>query len=267
LLPGLLDTVARNVARGMPDLALFHVGQVVLARPDASAPPTVPVDRRPTVEQVAALLAALPEQPVHVAVALTGARERPGWWGAGRPASWADAVQAARLVGEVAGVVVQPVAADLPPWHPGRCAALRVAGLVVGHAGELHPKVLEALQLPPRTCAAELDLDALPLIDRRPAPVISPFPPVLLDVALVVDADQPVAEVSRALAEGAGELLEQLRLFDVYTGEQVGPGKRSLAFSLRLRAADRTLTSREATQARDAAVALAAQRCGAVVRG
>jgi phenylalanyl-tRNA synthetase beta chain len=142
-----------------------------------------------------------------------------------------------------------------------------VDGRVVGHAGELHPKVLEALQLPPRTCAAELDLDALPLIDRRPAPVISPFPPVLLDVALVVDADQPVAEVSRALAEGAGELLEQLRLFDVYTGEQVGPGKRSLAFSLRLRAADRTLTSREATQARDAAVALAAQRCGAVVRG
>jgi phenylalanyl-tRNA synthetase beta chain len=97
--------------------------------------------------------------------------------------------------------------------------------------------------------------------------MISPFPPVLLDVALVVDAAQPVAEVSRALVEGAGELLEQLRLFDVYTGEQVGPGKRSLAFSLRLRAADRTLTSREATQARDAAVALAARRCGAVVRG
>jgi len=267
LLPGLLDTVARNVARGMPDLALFHIGQVVLARPDASAPPTVPVDRRPTDEQVAALLAALPEQPVHVAVALTGARERPGWWGPGRPASWADAVQAARLVGEVAGVAVEPVAAELPPWHPGRCAALRVDGRIVGHAGELHPKALEALQLPPRTCAAELNLDALPLVERRPAPVISPFPPVLLDVALVVDASQPVAEVSRALAEGAGELLEQLRLFDVYTGEQVGPGKRSLAFSLRLRAADRTLTSREATQARDAAVALAARRCGAVVRG
>jgi phenylalanyl-tRNA synthetase beta chain len=142
-----------------------------------------------------------------------------------------------------------------------------VDGRVVGHAGELHPKVLEALQLPPRTCAAELDLDALPLVERRPAPMISPFPPVLLDVALVVDAAQPVAEVSRALVEGAGELLEQLRLFDVYTGEQVGPGKRSLAFSLRLRAADRTLTSREATQARDAAVALAARRCGAVVRG
>jgi phenylalanyl-tRNA synthetase beta chain len=90
---------------------------------------------------------------------------------------------------------------------------------------------------------------------------------VLLDVALVVDAEQPAAEVADALREGAGELLESLRLFDVYTGDQVGQARKSLAFSMRMRALDRTLTTEEATAARDAAVAVAARRHGAVVRG
>jgi phenylalanyl-tRNA synthetase beta chain len=266
LLPGLLDAVVRNVARGMTDVALFHIGQVVLPHAELSPVPSVPVDARPSDEQIRALLDALPAQPVHVAVALTGMRERPGWWGPGRPANWADAVHAAELVAEAAGVELQVVAADLPPWHPGRCASLRVGDWPVGYAGELHPKVVEALGLPPRTCAMELALDALPLTEQRPAPRISPFPPVLLDVALVVDQAQPANAVAAALREGAGELLEHLRLFDVYTGDQVGEGKRSLAFTMRMRAPDRTLTREEAIVARDAAVALAAERCGAVVR-
>jgi phenylalanyl-tRNA synthetase beta chain len=158
------------------------------------------------------------------------------------------------------------LAADLAPWHPGRCAELRVGGFPIGHAGELHPKVVEALGLPARTCVMELDLDLIPLTERRPAPVVSPFPPVLLDVALVVDDTHPAASVAQALREGAGALLEDLRLFDVYTGEQVGEGKRSLAFSMRLRAPDRTLTIEEATAARDSAVAQATERFGATVR-
>ncbi|MDT7692427.1 MAG: phenylalanyl-tRNA synthetase beta chain, partial [Pseudonocardiales bacterium] len=170
-------------------------------------------------------------------------------------------------VAEAAGVELTVVAADMAPWHPGRCAQLRLGDSPVGYAGELHPKVVEALGLPPRTCVLELALDLLPLTERRPAPSISPFPPVLLDVALVVDEDQPAAPVADALREGAGELLEYLALFDVYEGDQVGEGKRSLAFSMRLRAADRTLTREEATAARDAAVAVAAERYGAVVRG
>jgi phenylalanyl-tRNA synthetase beta chain len=266
LLPGLFDALVRNVARGMGDLALFHIGQVVLPHADASPVPDVPVDRRPTDDEVRGLLDALPEQPVHVAVALAGSRERPGWWGAGRPASWADAVEAARLVADAAGVELKVAKATLPPWHPGRCAALCVGDWLVGYAGELHPKVVEALGLPPRTCAMELALDALPLIDLRPAPAISPFPPVLLDVAVVVDVEQPAGAVASALRDGAGELLEHLRLFDVYAGDQIGEGKRSLAFSMRMRAADRTLTGEEANNARDAAVAVAAERCGAVVR-
>jgi phenylalanyl-tRNA synthetase beta chain len=266
LLPGLLDAVVRNVARGMGDVALYHIGQVVLPRSERVPVPSVGVDHRPTEDEIRALVSALPAQPVHVAVALTGAWERPGWWGPGRAATWADAVHAAHVVAAAAGVELEVLAADLAPWHPGRCAELRVGGFPIGHAGELHPKVVEALGLPARTCVMELDLDLIPLTERRPAPVVSPFPPVLLDVALVVDDAHPAASVTEALREGAGVLLEDLRLFDVYTGEQVGEGKRSLAFSMRLRARERTLTLEEATAARDAAVELAAERFGATVR-
>ncbi|WP_028933396.1 phenylalanine--tRNA ligase subunit beta [Pseudonocardia spinosispora] len=267
LLPGLFDAAIRNVARGMTDVALFHIGQVVLPKQEQSSVPDVPVDRRPSDEQIEALLDALPEQPVHVAAVLAGQRERAGWWGDGRAASWADAVEAAHLVAEASGVELRVTSATLAPWHPGRCASLWVGKWVVGYAGELHPKVVEALGLPKRTCAMELALDVLPLTDLRPAPVISPFPPVLLDVALVVQDDQPAASVADALREGAGDLLEHLRQFDLYTGDQVGEGKRSLAFKMRLRAPDRTLTMEEATAARDSAVAMATERCGAVVRG
>ncbi|SFQ68021.1 phenylalanyl-tRNA synthetase beta chain [Amycolatopsis arida] len=266
LLPGLLDTLQRNIARGFRDLALFHIGQVTLPRATEVPMPEVGVDRRPTDEELAALEGAVPAQPTHVAVVLTGQRRRAGWWGAGEPAIWADAVQAARTVAALAGVELRVESGDLPPWHPGRCARLLVGDWPVGHAGELHPKVVEALGLPPRTVAMELDLDAIPLHDRRPAPVISAYPPVLLDVALVVDEQVPAAELAVALRTGADELLEDVTLFDVYTGDQVGAGKRSLAYKLRFRAPDRTLTVEEATRSRDAAVAAAAERFGATLR-
>jgi len=142
-----------------------------------------------------------------------------------------------------------------------------VNGAVVGHAGELHPAVIERLGLPARTCAMELDLDALPLHEGRPAPTVSPFPPLLQDVALVVEDTVAALEVQEALRAGAGELLEDIWLFDVYTGAQVGTGQRSLAFALRFRAGDRTLTEHDAAAARDAAVAEAGRRVGALLRG
>ncbi len=266
LLPGLLEALARNVSRGQRDLALYGIAQVVLPRAQQVPMPDTGVDARPSDAQIATLNAALPMQPVHVGAVLTGAWERPGWWGPGRPASWADAIRAARVVAAAAGVELRVRSADLAPWHPGRCAQLRVGDWPVGHAGELHPRVIEALGLPKRTCAMELDLDALPLVEEYPAPSVSPFPPVLQDVALVVDAAVPVADVADALRSGAGGLLEDLRLFDVYTGEQVGEGKRSLAFALRFRAPDRTLTAEEASAARAAAVAAATARHNATLR-
>jgi phenylalanyl-tRNA synthetase beta chain len=266
LLPGLLEMLARNRSRGVADLALYHLGQVTLPHARPLAMPEPGVADRPTDAEYAQIKAALPAQPLHVAVVLAGDREPSGWWGRGRPAAWEDAVEAGRLVGRVAGVELRVTKAALAPWHPGRCAALRVGDWVVGHAGELHPKVIEALELPPRTCAMELDLDAIPLTDARPAPLVSPYPPISVDVALVAGADVPAAELADALADGGGELVEDVRLFDVYSGEQVGEGRRSLAYTLRFRAADRTLTSEEANAARDAAVAVAADRFGAALR-
>jgi phenylalanyl-tRNA synthetase beta chain len=115
-----------------------------------------------------------------------------------------------------------------------------------------------------------MELDVAPLAayaePLTPAPHVSTFPVATQDVALVVDAAVPAAEVEAALRAGAGGLLESVRLFDVYAGEQVGEGRRSLAFALRFRASDRTLTVEEATAARDAAVAEAAARVGAVQR-
>jgi phenylalanyl-tRNA synthetase beta chain len=266
LLPGLLDTLVRNVSRGARDLALFHIGQVVQQKAQPIDVPELGVADRPNDDELAGMYASLPQQPVHVGVVLAGNRQRAGWWGPGEKASWADAVQTAQIVAQAAGVQLRVQAWDLPPWHPGRCAQLRVGDWPVGHAGELHPKVIEALGLPKGTVAMELDLDALPLAELRPAPHVSSYPPVLLDIALVVDESVPVGEVTAALRSGAGDLLEDLNLFDVYTGEQTGPGKRSLAYSLRFRAPDRTLTLEEASAARDTALAAVADRYGATLR-
>jgi phenylalanyl-tRNA synthetase beta chain len=117
--------------------------------------------------------------------------------------------------------------------------------------------------------ATELDLDALARhgVPVVPAPDIRTFPVAKEDVALVVADAVSAGELAAALRDGAGELLEQIRLFDVYVGDQVAPGHRSLAFNLRFRAADRTLTVEEVSAVRDAAVAEAGRRLGATLRG
>ncbi|WP_030901477.1 phenylalanine--tRNA ligase subunit beta [Streptomyces sp. NRRL S-474] len=273
LLPGLLAALRRSDGRGSHDLALFETGLVFRPREERRIAAVLPVDRRPTDEELAELNAALPEQPRYAAVVLAGAREQAGWWGKGRPADWADAVEAARAVAREAGAELIIRNGQYAPWHPGRCAELAItvdgAERVVGHAGELHPRVVKALGLPARTCAMEIDLDAVESAGDATvkAPRISTFPVATQDVALVVDAVVPAAEVEEALRDGAGELLESIRLFDVYeNAEQLGEGRKSLAYALRFRAADRTLTVDEASAARDAAVALAGERVGAVLR-
>jgi phenylalanyl-tRNA synthetase beta chain len=269
LLPGLLATARRNISRGFADLALFETGLVFRPTDKEGDPaPLLSVARPPTPEQQEELDAALPRQPWRVGVVLTGQWELAGWWGEGRPATWADAIQAARLVVAEAGVDLEVRADAHAPWHPGRCAALVVDDRVVGHAGELHPGVIAAFDLPARSCAMELELDAFEP-EAEPVPVakpISTYPVATQDVALVVADSVPAGEVAAALRDGAGELLESIRLFDVYTGSQIGPGRRSLAFALRFRATDRTLTVEETTAARDAAVAEAARRTGAELR-
>ena len=291
LLPGLFRVLARNVGRGFADAALFEMGLIFRPRPGAApAAPILPVDRGPTVAELATLEAALPDQPQRIAAVLTGARELDGWWGPGRASSWADVIEAARQVGQICRVPLDIRAEVYAPWHPGRCAAI-YAGVdgqpgnepgneqgsrqprqwLAGHAGELHPRVIEAFGLPDRTCAMELDLSVLfaaaETVGAVQAPQLSAYPLAIQDVALIVDAAVPAADVQAALVAGApAELLESVRLFDVYTGAQIGEDRKSLAYTLRFRAPDRTLTAAETADARDAAVAEARRRVGAVLR-
>ncbi|MBA3490446.1 MAG: phenylalanine--tRNA ligase subunit beta [Longispora sp.] len=268
MLPTLLACLVRNLGRGNRDVALFELGRVFLKADGMTAnSPMLPVERRPTDTDLDTVDALLPNQPWRVATVQTGYIEPDGWWGAGREGNWGDAVEAARMVADSAGVTVEARAARYAPWHPGRCAALYAGDVLIGHAGELHPAVCEALGLPKRTCAMEMELDALPDPRVVEAPMVSPYPPALIDVALVVQEPVPAAEVGMALSDGAGPLAESIRLFDVFTGEQVGEGQKSLAYKLTLRAGDRTLTGEESLAVRDSAVAEAARRHRSALRG
>ncbi|HNF05186.1 MAG TPA: phenylalanine--tRNA ligase subunit beta, partial [Mycobacterium sp.] len=266
LLPALLEALSRNVSRGFVDVALFAIAQVVQPTERTGAVQLIPTHRRPTDEEIAALDASLPHQPVHVGAVLTGLREPRGPWGPGRPVEAADAFEAVRVIARACGVDVRLRAAQYLPWHPGRCAEVLVDGRVVGHAGQLHPAVIERAGLPKGTCAVELNLDAVPVTEVLRAPRVSPFPAVFQDLSLVVAADMAAQAVIDAVRAGAGELLEDVALFDVYTGPQIGEDRKSLTLALRFRAPDRTLTEDEASAARDAAATAAAERVGAVLR-
>ena len=266
LLPALLEALVRNVSRGLVDVALYALAQIVQPTEETRAVELIPVDRRPTDAEIAMLDASLPRQPQHVAAVLAGMRERRGPWGAGRRVEAADAFEAVRIIARANGIDVILRAAQYLPWHPGRCAEVLVGETPIGHAGELHPAVIERSDLPAGTCAMELNLDAIPIVEALPAPRVSPFPAVFQDVSLVVPAAVSARAVADAVREGAGELLEDIQLFDVFTGPQVGADRKSLTFALRFRAPDRTLTEDDASAARDAAVRRAAEAVGAVLR-
>lgn len=266
----LVDALRRNVSRGHKDVALFELGLVFRPGGPLGKAPIPSVLQRPDDETLQQLYAAVPDQPRRAAVVATGLVERAGWWGPGREADWSDAVAAVQ--GVASALAVELVVANDPghaPWHPGRCARLSLTdGTLVGHAGELHPKVLAALDLPPRTVAAEFDVDVLAAASAEPvqARPFSTFPPALTDIALLVRTDVAAADVEAALRSGAGESLEAVALFDVYEGDRIDAGHKSLAYRLTFRAADRTLTTDEVNGFRDAAVAAAASATGAVQR-
>ena len=270
LLPGLLSALGRNVARGHRNLALYETGLVFRPRSKVAPVAPPPAAVRPSEATLAALDASLPEQPERAAVVATGLAEPVGWWGSGRPVDWSDAVAAVVATADVVGVRLDVRADPHEPWHPGRCAGLFVGDRLIGHAGELHPALLERLELPARTCAAEWSLDrlfeasakaALPSVDP-----VSTYPPGLVDVALIVPDAVSASEVEAALRRGAGPTLESLTLFDLYRGTPVPAGQRSLAFTLTFRAGDRTLSGEEVNGWRDAAIAEAV-KLGAVLRG
>ncbi|PTL74174.1 phenylalanine--tRNA ligase subunit beta [Rathayibacter caricis DSM 15933] len=270
LLPGLVQVAARNRSRGLTDLALYETGTVFL--PDADAPfGSAELPRgaeRPSAEVERSLNAGIPPQPLHVAALLTGAavERQPGV--AQRDVDWRDALDVVRAVGAAAGVELEIRQGAHAALHPGRTAEVLLAGAVVGWAGELLPSLAEELDLPRRVAVAEIDLD--PVLARAGGVVVArpvgALPAATQDLSLVVPVGVPAGEVRSAVAEGAGMLLESLRLVNDYRGAGLEPGTKSLTFALRFRAADRTLTAAEATASKESGVALAAERFGARLR-
>ncbi|MGO2937344.1 MAG: phenylalanine--tRNA ligase subunit beta [Glutamicibacter arilaitensis] len=269
LLPGLLETARRNIGRGFRDLALYEGGLVFLPGQQLGSSVLPPLGVKPSDEVLAELFNGVPNQPWHLAAVFTGHEASAAAGFAPRAWDWADALDAAHTVADILGVELEVAQGSHQAFHPGRVAALKLAGEVVGYAGELHPQLLKDQDLPARTVAMELDAAAL--MSAAPAVVVaqqhlSSQPLATQDVALVVDQDVVAGEVLATLREGAGELLEDIALFDVYQGQGIEEGKKSLAFGLRFRAADRTLTADEASEARAAAVDAAAKKFGATQR-
>lgn len=248
LLAAVLDTLEKN-ARLRDRLALFEIGPVFL-----------PLDGQP-----------LPEEVPHLAIAMTGQRRQP---------AWDDLAPAQMDYYDLKGVLetlleaihigaVNFSPAEHPAFHPGKSAQVSANGVVLGTFGELHPQVKAQYDfLAPAVLAADFDLTALiqasaSRYEITPVPV---FPPVLEDLALIVEESVAAADVEAAIRQGGGKLLTEVRLFDIFRGEQIGAGKKSLAYALSYQAADHTLSPGEANQIRQRILRRVEQLVGAQLR-
>jgi phenylalanyl-tRNA synthetase beta chain len=232
ILPGLLRAVAYNRGHGLADAALFEVGRVFLA----------PTSKREL----------LPDEPTNLGVVVAGTiRRRPVE--PDRPVDAYDALDVIHAVFDTVEVADgRTESAVRPGLDPARSAAIIVDGAEIGVAGEVAPDVLDALELAPPVVALELDLDGLLAARRRDRMFRppSPYPPSTIDLAFVVAEDVPAGAVTATLRSAAGDVLEDIRLFDVFRSDVLGPGRKSLAFALRFRAHGRTLTDDEVGQIR-----------------
>ena len=250
LMGGLLATAADNL-RHTDRLRLFEVGKVYLLDEGQQ----------------------LPQEPRRLGMLMTGPRDV-GSWDLPPREGMLDffdlkGVVEALLRGlHISGAAFSP--SDHTTFFPGRAASLAVGNEVIGVLGEVHPKVREAFGLSAEqpVMLAEFDLDAL-LAHANPAHRVRPVPTqpaIYQDIALVVPAQTPAAEVEAVIRRAGGELLEDVRLFDVYTGDPIPPGSKSLAYALTFRAPDRTLKEKQINKLRDRIVKAARHQLGAELR-
>jgi len=253
LIPSLLEAAAYNMSRRSHDVALFEIGSVYHSEEP--------------------VLTRLPREKHRLAIGLAGAIEEGSWNKAARPADFYDLKGLLETVLARLGLEndVRFEAAQPEGFHPGRTAALKLKTPrgyeVIGYAGQLHPDLQRKFELPD-TYVAEIDLDPVyeqsdPKIEYRPLPR---YPSVERDLAVVVDQSVTGAALVDAVRETGGELLETVAIFDVYTGEKIGPGKKSVALSMVYRHAERTLTDEEVNAAQDRILTRLEQSFGAELR-
>jgi phenylalanyl-tRNA synthetase beta chain len=248
VLAGVLESLAAN-SRLRERLALFEIGPVYLASEEGS----------------------LPDEPRRLAIALTGPRAPLAWQGADRaPMDFFDlkGIVEALLTGlHVENAAYEP--GEHPTFLPRRTARLLIDGQQAGWLGELHPQVREQFDLPAQTVlAAELDLELIlaKVDERHPVKPVPEFPAVIEDIAVIVDEAVPGARVQSAIEAAGGALLDGVTLFDVYRGEQIGAGRKSLAYRLTYQAFDRTLTDSDAAKVRAKIVKRLQDELGAALR-
>ena len=273
LLPGLLDAAKRNLSRGLTDLAIFEEGSVFLPAATLKATADLPIgNERPTPAQIEELNKTIPSQPHHVAGIFTGNRLAQQVGVRSVESGYTDAIHAVRILAKSIGVEIAIRQASPFGFHPGRTAEVFVSisgsEKSVGFAGELDPTLTSANDLPRRVGAFEINLDQL--FDAAPeviqAGVLLTMPAATQDLSLVVKTVVPAGELLEVVRVAAGELLEKVVLVDDYRGANVPEGHKSITFALRFRAADRTLTQVEASEARDKAVEAANKKFGATLR-
>jgi phenylalanyl-tRNA synthetase beta chain len=248
LLPGLLRSVSYNQRRGVADVHLYEIGGVFWTAEGRKQP-----KERETVGGV-----------------LAGAWNPSGWNDPAVPLDFFDGKGVIEtLVRELAVERFKVRSAALGHLQPGRAAEIVVGGEVIGWLGEVHPTVLDRFDASGPVVAFEIDVARLLRAARaaRPFVEVPRHPAVERDVAVVVDADVSAERIEQALRSVGGKLLAEVRLFDVYAGTGIEPGKKSLAFSLSYRAPDRTLTADEVDSAHDRAIRKAMGAVGGVLRG
>jgi phenylalanyl-tRNA synthetase beta chain len=240
VLPGLLRAVAGNRAQGLADVALFEMGRVFVT----------------SLERRRACDSPLPDEPEHLALAVAGqVRRRPVE--DDRPVDVYDAVDAVRVVLDALGIVDATfVPASLAGYRAGRAARVVIAGTDAGTVGEVGSEVLAALGLEAPGVAAQRVVDVLLDAPRRDRAFLAPsrFPASSVDLAFVLADTVAAGDVLATLDAAVGDELEDVRLFDVFSSDAFGPGRRSLAFALRFRVADRTLTDADVAALRQRAI-------------
>ena len=248
LLPGLLRVIRHNRNRGASTVAVFEQGRVFHNRPWNR-------DKR------------VPDQPVRLAFASIGVVGPADLAGSGVAADGASAAALVRRLAAGLGLHIEFHQDAAPGFHPARTARITSDGNFVGYVGELHPHTARAFDIEDRVAVGELDMEALLGARRDPEfRPISPYPPADFDLSFEVDAELPAATLADALRQGGGDLVERIEVFDEFRGGNLAPDRKSLAFSVRLRAPDRTLTAEEIGAVREAMIAAAGAK-NAVLRG